>query len=251
MDELLAIVGGSWQPLLLYPGLVTTVVLALIVGRLWRRADAARQPTGGSPPAAVFAAASTLLVAALLPLPRTHWAYPIDLLLTLALLEVPHWLRLAERLRSGAASEAAALLNVYGLLALVLVALGQAAGSLLLPELRTGRGPLRWAGLIVWASSLPPLLGLGPWRSGRDTLDDLRRVVHVALLVSVALPDGDRWGYTGLALGVVGAFGSLTLLHYSWRGDPARWELWQPLVALGLLVLVLWTGTTAWLARLR
>ena len=251
MDELLAIVGGSWQPLLLYPGLVTTVVLALIVGRLWRRADADRQPIGGSHPAAVFAAASTLLVAALLPLPRTHWVYPIDLLLALALLEVPHWLRLVERLRSGAASEAAALLNVYGLLALALVALGQAAGSLLLPELRTGRGLLRWAGLMVWAGALPPLLGLGPWRSSRDGLDDLRRVVHVALLVSVALPDGDRWGYIGPALGAAAALSSLTLLHYHWRGDPARWERLQPLVALVMLVLVLWTGTTAWLARLR
>jgi hypothetical protein len=69
--------------------------------------------------------------------------------------------------------------------------------------------------------------------------------------VSVALPDGDQWGYTGPALGVAGALSSLTLLHYHWRGDPARWERLQPLVALVMLVLVLWTGTTAWLARLR
>ena len=39
-----------------------------------------------------------------------------------------------------------------------------------------------------------------------------------------------------LALGVLAALGSLTMLHYFWRGDARRWERLQPLVALVLLL---------------
>lgn len=254
MDELLAIVGGSWQPLLLYPGVLTALLLTLLVGTVWGPADTARQRIRGARAVAVFAVACPLLVSAMLPTPRSYWAYPLDLLVALALLEVPHWLRLASRIRIGqasAAAEVATLLNVYPLLALACAELGQAAGSLLLPDLRTGTGIVRWAGLVAWACAMPPLLGLGPWRTVRDRLDDLRRVVHVALLVAIALPAGDRWGYAGPAAGAVAAFGTLTLVHYLWRGDARRWERVQPLVALVLLMLLLWVGTNAWLARMR
>lgn len=256
MDELLAIVGGSWQPLLLYPGVLTALLLALLVGILWGPADARRQRIMGARAIAVFAIACPLLVSAMLPTPRSYWAYPLDLLVALALLEVPHWLRLASRMRTGgaqssAAAEAATLLNVYPLLALACAGLGQAAGSLLLPDLRTGTGILRWTGLVAWACAMPPLIGLGPWRTVRDRLDDLRRVVHVALLVAIALPAGDHWGYTGPAAGASIAFGTLTLVHYLWRGEVRRWERVQPLVALVLLLLLLWVGTNAWLARMR
>jgi hypothetical protein len=256
MDELLAIVGGSWQPLLLYPGLLTTLLVTVLMGAFWRRADAIRHPIVGTRPLTILAAACPLLVSAMLPAPRSFWAYPIDLFLALVLLEVPHWLRLTERLqRAGtqatAAAEAAALLNVYLLLALGLAALGQAAGSLLLPELRARPGVLRWAGLITWATAMPPLLGLGPWSTVRDGLDDLRRVVHVGLLVAIALPDGDQVGYIGVAAGAITAFGTLTLLHYLWHGDTQRWERIQPLLALLLLVILLGMGTNAWVARMR
>lgn len=256
MDELLAIVGGSWQPLLLYPGILTALLLALLVGTVWGPADAARPPIMGAPAVAVLAAACPLLVSAMLPMPRSYWAYPLDLLVALTLLEVPTWLRLMSRLReveaqSSAAAEAVTLLNVYPLLALACAGLGQAAGSLLLPNLRAGTGILRWAGLMAWAASMPPLLGLGPWRTARDRLDDLRRVAHVGLLVAVALPAGDHWGYSGPAAGICVAFGALTLLHHRWRGDARRWERAQPWLVLLLLGLLLWMGTSAWLARMR
>lgn len=256
MDELLAIVGGSWQPLLLYPGAVTTLLLALLVNILWRRADTERSSSVGPATLAVFAVACPLLVCAMTPTPRSYWAYPLDLIVALALLEVPHWLRLAHRLQHSdtqraATAEAATLLNVYPLLALACAALGQAAGSLLLPELRAGQGILRWVGLVTWAVTMPPLLGLGPWRTARDQIDDLRRAAHLVLLVAIALPSGDRWGYSGPALAAVAAIGCLTMLHYIWRGDARRWERLQPLVALVVLICLLWIGTNAWMARMQ
>lgn len=257
MDELLAIIGGNWQLLLFYPGAVTVLLLAVFVHVAWRRADAGRCSDAGPAMVAVFAVACPLLVCAMAPIPRSYWAYPLDLLVALALLELPHWLRLAARMRQTdqrtfATAEAASLLNVYPLLALTCVALGQAAfGSLLLPQIRTGQGILRWTGLMGWAVVLPPLLGLGPWRTIRDGIDDLRRVAHVVLLVSIALPAGDRWGYIGPVLGMLTALGSLTMLHYFWRGDARRWERLQPLVALALLLCLLWIGANAWLSRMR
>src|SRR3954451_12861573 len=116
MNELLAIVGGSWQPLLLYPGVLTGLLLTLLFRSVWR---------GGGPglPApnleTLVGGACALLLLALLPLPGSYWAYPLDLIGALALLELPHWRRLAARIRTsaGAAGDVAALLNVYVLLA--------------------------------------------------------------------------------------------------------------------------------------
>ena len=263
MDELLALLGRGWQPLLVYPGVFTGLLLTLLVGAVWRP-DTTR--TRGLPrwraweSGTVQQAGSALLLLALLPLPRVSWPYTLDAIGALLLLEVPLWLQLRRLLRSAdsgvyepAACTAASLLNVYPLLLLAVAALAQSASSLLLPALKTGQPQLRWAGLVVWGTALPPLLALGPWRMcGLDTWpSQLRRVGHTGLLLSVALPPGDRWGHAATATGALIAFGSLTLLHYTWRGSPEWWERWQPAIALLLLLLLLRWNVGAWLARLR
>ncbi len=263
MDELLAIVGGSWQPLLVYPGILTGLVATGLMYALWHARARNRSRLlahfAWDPSAALYAA-SAFLFLALLPFPRSYWAYPVDLVGALLLLELPHWLRLRRLLwapepqvRRGAACEAGALLNVYLLLALATAALGQASGSLLLPDLKTGIQKLRWAGLVTWAIAIPPLVALGPWYVPETDgwLPSLRRVAHIALLVALALPVGDRWGYGATAIGAAAGFGSLTILHFVWDGRPEPWERLQPLIAVALLGLLLFANAQAWLARLR
>lgn len=263
MDELFAVVGGGWQPLLVYPGVLTGLLLTLVMGTLWALPDAATDRLPATVPAtagALPAIACGLLLLALLPVPRSYWAYPIDLIVALALLELPYWLRLAShlhasdvRMRVAAASQIGALLNVYILLALAVAALGQASGSLILPELKSGNQTLRCAGLAAWALALPPLLAFGPWQAlrGRDWSADVRRVGHIGLLVALALPAGDQAGSGATAIAAAIAFVSLTSVHYLWRDSPERWERLQPLIALVLLALMLRYGFAAWAARLR
>lgn len=263
MDEWLALVGGSWQPVLLYPGLLTSLVVTALMRAVWLDRT---QPAAGRPwrprwdSTAVFAAASTLLLLALLPFPHSYWAYPIDLPSAIFLLEAPYWLRLAQRLRTpalqirrSAADEISALLNVYLLMALAIAAMGQAAGSLLVTEVKGGTPLLHWLGIVGWAIALPPLLAFGPWRQ-RNTSEwptDLRRVGHIALLLAIALPSDVRWSYGATAIGAIACFGSLTLLHHFWRGDPQQWERFQPFVALIILAGLLYVSGQDWLARLQ
>jgi hypothetical protein len=263
VDELIAIVGGSWQPLLLYPGVLTALLGTALMHAIWRfRASRAAgdavdlQPT----PTRALVIASMLLCMACLPVPRSYWAYPIDLAVALLLLEAPHWLRLARLARStepairdATAYEIGTLLNAYLLLMLAAAALGQAAGSLLLPDLKRGTPLLHWLGIVTWGIALPPLIGLGPWYlpATDGWLPDLRRVAHIALLVALALPAGDQWGHTASAFGAAAGFGSLTALHFAWRGRPEPWERAQPLVALVALAILLVTNMQAWLAKLQ
>jgi hypothetical protein len=263
MDELLAIVGGSWQPLLLYPGILATLLATLLLRPVWRLGRS--RPVPGVSrlsfePISVFYLASTLLVCALLPFPRSYWAYPIDLIVVLLLLEAPHWARITRLsrapqagLRAGAALEAANLANVYVLLALAIALLGQASGSLVLTEVKNGAPLPRWIGLAAWSIALPPLLALGPWYvpETEDGLLAFRRVAHIALLVALALPAGDKWGHNATAIAAAIAFGSLVLLHLGWKGSPERWERLQPFIALALLLFLLYTNVAAWSARLR
>ena len=263
MDELFAVVGGGWHPLLVYPGGLTGLLLTFVLGTVWALPGAATNQFPAALPAtagALPAIACGLLLLALLPVPRSYWAYPIDLIVALALLELPYWLRLVSHLhasdvrtRVAATSQIGALLNVYVLLALAVAALGQASGSLLLPELKSGNQSLRWAGLAAWAIALPPLLAFGPWQvlRGRDWSADVRRVGHIGLLIALALPAGDQVGYGATAIAAAIAFVSLTSVHYLWRDSPERWERLQPLIALVLLVFMLRYGYEAWVARLR
>jgi len=263
MDELLAIVGGSWQPLLLYPGLLAGVLVAAFMRAIWRIRDNPPVPflrRRGLHLGDAVAAAVMLFVLASLPFPRTYWAYPLDLLTVLLLLEVPRWSQLARycqgpnaEQRRAAADEVAALLNVYVLLALAVAALGQSAGSLLLPSLKSGTPLLRWTGLATLAVALPPLASLGPWHKPEldGPLLTLRRVAHIALLLALALPAGDDWGHAATVLGAAAAFGATTVLHLVCGGAPGRWERLQPLLALAVLLLLLTTNSTTLLTRLR
>lgn len=262
MDELLAILGGSWQPLLLYPGLLTGLLVTALFGSIWqwRNRHAMSTLLPHWTPGAVPQAACVLLLLALLPFPRTYWAYPIDLFSALLLLEAPHWLRLARlfhapdnTLRLAAAREAGAILNVYPLLALALATLGLASGSLLLPSLKGGTPALHWTGIIAWAICLPPLLALGPWYNPETDgwLLALRRVGHIALLISLALPIGAAWGYSASIIAAAASFGSLMALHFLWRGQPEPWERLQPFIALALLVLLLFWDMEVWIMRRR
>ncbi len=263
MDELLALLGRGWQALLLYPGILTGIVLTMSMGSVWARRETGTSSRPHRPAwtaGDVLPAGCMLLVLALLPLPRISWPYSIDVIGALLLLEAPFWLhlrRLVQRSdpldRPRAAGAAAALLNVYVILLLAVAMLAQASGSLLLPALKEGQTPLRWAGLAAWASAMPPLLSLGPWHIHAldNWLSNLRRVGHIGLLLALALPPGERWGHAATALGALVAFGSLTLLHFIWRGEPDRWERAQPALALVLLLVLLYSNAGAWLARLR
>jgi len=263
VDELLALLGRGWQALLVYPGMLTAILLTTFMGSIWAWRETGVRPWPRRPawrPGDVLQAGCVVLVLALLPLPRVSWPYSIDAVGALLLLEVPLWLRLRRVFEVSDRSEceravgtAAALLNVYIILLLAVALLAQASGSLLLPALKEGQPALRWAGLAAWASAMPPLLSLGPWHvHALDSwLSNLRRVGHIALLLALALPPGDRWGHAATASGALVAFGSLTLLHFIWRGEPDRWERLQPALALTLLLVLLYSNAGAWLARLR
>lgn len=261
MDEFLAIIGGSAQSLLLFPGLLAAILATAAMHALWSlRVPHSRRSVVQSHAEVTIAATSCILLLALLPFPRTYWAYPIDLWSAVVLLEAPRWWSLRgmrcapdPEIRAAAKSEAAALLNAYLLLALAIAALGQGAGSLLLPSVKAGTPALRWPGLIVWAIALPPLASLGPWHAPplEGWLLDLRRVAHIALLVALTLPAGDQWGHLATAAGTALGFGSLTLLHLIWRGRPEPWERFQPWIALALLTWLLYMNAQALGARLR
>lgn len=253
VNELLAIIGTSWRPLLLFPGLLAALLLVVIVRFAWRPPTPAAWTLNIATSAQ---AASCVLVLAFLPVPGSPWRYGLDLLVTLALVEVPHWWHIRRRwgaadpkIRAGAAAEMAALLNVYVLLGLAVAAIGQASGSWVLNELRGGSTPLWWAGVVVWGLCLPPLLGSGPWTvaGANDVAFTLRRVAHVALLATLALPHSA--GYGGLAVAASFAFGSLALVDRMWHGRRELWERAQPVLALLLLAALLYTGATAWYER--
>ena len=252
MNELLAIIGTSWRPLLIFPGLLTGLILTFITSYIWKRPV----PRVGRWSLVVGRWSATVLMLAFLPVPGSNWRYGVDVLVALALVEVPHWFALRRRLgaadgaiRAGAAAETAALLNAYVLLGLAIAAIGQANGSLVLGELRGGHTPLRWAGMVVWAVALPPVLALGPWSvvGAPHALATLRRVAHIGLLMTLALPaDAD---YRGLAIAALMSFGSLVLLDRFWHGSPKKWERVQPVIALVMLGVLLYTGATAWYVR--
>ena len=264
MNELLAIIGTSWRPLLIFPGLLTGLLLTLTTSYLWKHTRQDENDlavsTGGlwGWSSVVGQWSAMILMLAFLPVPGSNWRYGVDVLVALALVEVPHWYALRRRLgaangaiRAGAAAEAAATLNGYVLLGLAIAAIGQANSSLVLGELRGGNTPLRWAGIVVWALALPPLLTLGPWNvvGAPHSLATLRRVAHIGLPVTLALPaDAD---YRGLAIAALMGFGSLALLDRFWHGSPEKWERVQPVIALVMLGVLLYTGATTWYARAR
>lgn len=246
MDELLALLGQHWRLLALYPGGLTTLgalaAAAVVSGgvELERRLDGVE----------VGVAAAWLTLAALLPLPGAGWPYDIDLITALLALEIPYLLLVRSRSES-AAEQGAAVLAVYPLLALAAAMLGQAAGSWVLHDINRSTGMLHWAGLVAWSLALPPLLGLGPWRAGQaGVLVTVRRVAHLALLISAAVPANDgSW-----RLGALAAYAALLLplaaLDRRWRADPWHTLRWQPWLCLALLALLAALSLQRYLERL-
>jgi hypothetical protein len=256
VDELIALLGQHWRLLLIYPGGLTALggmALARLLlesrSHIWR----SRERWNGRD---IMIAAIWLLVIALLPLPQTSWPYALDLIVCLLLIEVPHWTRTCSS-RShdldAMIAQLASLLNVYPLLALSIAALGQGAGSLVVQEINRSSGLLHWAGIVGWASVLPPLLGLGPWRdqSEQGTLPALRRIAHIGLLLAAALPAHNETPQYHSAIGLAGALLSLAALNRWWRDSPERWIGWQPWLVAVFAVFVAWTSGQTLLTRLR
>lgn len=234
MDELLALLGQHWRLLALYPGgltMLAAVAAATVLGgvRIERRLDGVE----------VAVAAVWLMLGALLPLPGAGWPYDIDLVAVLLALELPYMLLLLRSGSPSAADRTVALLSIYPLLMLAAAALGQQAGSWVLHEINRSMGALHWAGLAAWSAVLPPLLGLGPWRtSPLDVLDILRRTIHMFVLLAAAIPANDGSWRLGTLAGYAVLLLLLALLDRRWRADPWRLLRWQPWLCLLMLALL-------------
>ncbi len=256
MDELTALIGQHWRLLLVYPGGITALAGCLLARvlleqplRIWR----GRERWNGRE---IVIAAVWLLTIALLPLPQTGWPYDLDLIVLLLLIELPHWAKIIgerDQAPASVAAQLAPLLNIYPLLVLSVAAIGQGAGSLVAQEINRAGGWLHWAGIVGWASTLPPLLGLGPWqeRQPSGTLPTLRRVAHMGLLLATALPAHDQTPRIATVIGYGCILLPLALLNRWWRHDADRWKAWQPwLVVIFALLVGLASGQTL-LDRLR
>lgn len=254
MAELLALIGGSWRALWLYPGGLALLVALVALHRVWPLGQPWQRTAA---PLALLQLGGAWLVAALLPWPHTYWAYPLDLGAALLLLEAPWWLRrhhdwrVATR-RLAVLAELTAALRVYPLVALAAALCGASAGSLIIVKVQGGAPLLRWLGVALWAVALPPLLALGPWQSAPpDPANSLRRVVHLALLATLALPGGDGVSYWAGAAAALIVAASFAALARWWRGPAARWERWQPALALLAVAALCWSAAAALLAQLR
>ncbi|HEY0605270.1 MAG TPA: hypothetical protein VGD58_20285 [Herpetosiphonaceae bacterium] len=251
MDELIALVGRSWRLLLLYPGGLTALGCVVLVRLLFEQPPAMRRGALPRLGGEIVIVAAWLLAIALLPLPQADWSYPLDLLILLLLLELPHWLYIVRSPNS--VTQIAPLLNVYPLLALSIAALGQGAGSLVALEVNRSSGLLHWAGIAGWASTLPPLLGLGPWGNQRwcGTLPALRCVGHIGLLLAAALPAHNDTPIVAALLGFGCIVLPLAVLNRWWRGSGDWWIGWQPWLVAAFTLLIAWISSQTLLLRLR
>lgn len=165
MGELLGALGLAWPRLLLYPGGLSALALAWLLGRLSRQIDARRRGggAGGASLAAIADALPPLLALALLPLPPARaFPYGIDLVAALALLGWP-------RLRAQAAAGLLAGRDLrvgYALQLLGAALMGAGAGGVELGRLtRPPESPAGWALLLG---------GAGLWLVGQARLVILR-----------------------------------------------------------------------------
>jgi hypothetical protein len=250
VDELIALLGRNWRLLLVYPGglaaLGCIALTQLLLGRWPSHGRSAISWRGGE----IMTAALWLLLIALLPLPQTGWPYALDLIILLLLFEIPAWLHWHGR--GANVAQAAALLNVYPLLALSIAALGLGAGSLVAQEINRSSGLLHWAGIAGWACALPPLLGLGPWQEQHDDiLATIRRVAHLGLLLAVTLPANNDTPIVDALIGWTCMILPLAAIQRWWRGDGRWWLGWQPWLVAALTLLLAWTSGQELLTRLR
>jgi hypothetical protein len=155
--ELLALLGRAAPRLLLWPGGLGLLVLALTLLRAWRRGELLRLELAG-----LAACAAPLLALALLPLPGVAALdRDVDLFTALSLLELPRWLRAGRGWQQGESRSSAALLaielNGLPMLALAAVLIAQAAGSLNLGALASP-SMLGLLAASAWALALSGLL---------------------------------------------------------------------------------------------
>ncbi|HEX6289012.1 MAG TPA: hypothetical protein VFZ66_07465 [Herpetosiphonaceae bacterium] len=256
MDELIALLGRNWRLLLLYPGGLAALVALLLARLLLEDRRNLRRGAERLRGREIIIAAAWLLTIALLPLPQTGWPYALDLLVLLALIELPHWTSIIstpDRAPDEIAAQLAPLLNVYPLLALSIALLGQAAGSLVVHEINRSGGWLHWLGIVGWASTLPPLLGLGPWRDRYTlgTLSALRRVAHMGLLLAAALPAHNETPTVMALEGFACLLLPLAALDRWWRGRSEWWIGWQPWLVVAFALVAASTSGAVLLARLR
>ncbi len=251
VDELLALLGQNWRLLLLCPGGLSTLGATSIVGflfhgREWWRGIRFTSATD------IVIAAGWLVLIALLPLPQTGWPYGLDLLTLILLIELPYMASIG-RGRQIALPRAAAMLNVYPLLALAIAALGQATGSLVIREVNRSTGLLHWVGVVAWAITLPPLLDLGPWRSldRPRIIHVLRGTAHVALLMALALPAHDATPQIHSFFAFMAIVLPLAALHRWWHGNNQWWIRWQPWLVTALALLLAMLSGQQLLERLR
>jgi hypothetical protein len=249
MGELLAALGQAWPRLLIYPGGASALLLAWLICRL----APARLPAPRLPVLALPAIAAPLTALALLPMPYSRaFPYGPDLPLTLALLDLPLWLRLLREPAPLTFAYRAGLPGGYILIVLALALLAGETGSFDpgvlaggLPDTATPAMQSRYlAGLLAWQVSLSLTLLL-PSRDCNLGLA-LRALGHswLAALPWLALAPAQPWLAALFAAAMPGVAIGLARLpekHPGWR---------NPLLmvgALAMLMLLAWQSSN-WLA---
>ena len=235
LDGWRSVVGDLWRHFFVYPSGLTMLVFAAVLVLLGRSRSGltVRLPRSLLLPALL----GPLVAVAFLPLPQVgEIRAPLDLPTWWLLLETPLLLALLvawhhdDAARIWAANMFAALLTAWPLAGLILALLGWSTRSVLLETLKTPLpSPWTWSIPVLWAATLIPWLGLGPWRA------------------ALAGP----WAWA-LALRQAGHLLGLVLVCFSlWPAPEA--EPWQALRADGrvpaLLIVLLLLGWVAVLQR--
>lgn len=272
-SELLALVGRAWTRLLLYPGglsmLVATWFAFSIVPALLNRKERKKRGEKENNFFALFAVifspisvAAPWLGVALMPLPgAVDLGRGIDIVIVLALLDVPLFQAIGQEIRSqdmrqsGIARLAAALNGYPALIFAVLLLASNGSlelGLLVQPPSSFPNAILHWAGAAGFVVALPPVIGLGPFTTcAEPSLRFGLQLRAVGLWVLAALPwmsplQGQIWQVLPpllLAL-LLRAFHRVTQ-----RQTALVWA--RGYVAFtGLLLLILFGGT-AWQVALR
>ncbi len=254
-SELLALLGRAWFQLLIYPGGLAALALALLAGALGHR-ERALFPPLSSPAAAVAAVAAPWLALALLPLPgAARPSRPLDAVGLLALLELPLLLSVAAGLRAdddgwrhGALRRLAGALNGYPTLLLALLLLGASNGTLMPDRLASApadlpAAALHWLGAAALLAALPPLLAIGPFAAdGGEQAAGRPLAAQIADLADRPLETGMRLRAIGLA----------ALAALPWCAALGQAAAWAAPLALPPIALLLWAcsrmrpGGTGW-----
>jgi hypothetical protein len=241
MGELLAALGQAWPRLLIYPGGASALLLAWLICRLAPARSPAMRPAG----LALLGMIAPLTALSLLPMPYSRpFPYGPDLLLVLALLDLPLWLRLSREPAPLAFAQRAALPAGYVLLLLALALLVAEIGSfdpgVLAGGLPDSAAPsVRWrylAGLLAWQAALALALLLPTYDCSLGLA--LRTLGHIwlAMLPWPALLPAQPWLAAPAAVMLL--FAALRLTHLP-RTRPG-WR--HSTLIAGMLILLILLG---------